>query len=404
MSKPKAKHRLHASKVDRIAIVDRPCVPDAQMVIFKRRNDEVIDKLLPEHIEKYQVVEQYYEKELVTFSFKEAFLYKATQAAVEVLEEKVWDALYETISIKDLKSSFGEFESILIDVLSKMSIEKQEDAEEQKLTKEEIMKPFARGLSVAAIYESFSYMKAAMAYVMTSYNRLKEPDKVISGISNKFQEFIVDNVDEVIANKREFQVEKAGRIISRSRLQKLKEAITLLSEMTEEAEARYSKSKQEASTMELEKILEQLQTISASVEVITQKQNLIETTLKEHKLLLTEEEKAQIEAEKIESEKKAKEEQEAQEAELAEKKKAEEAEAAELAEKQKKEAEEIEAQKKEKEEALEKRFANLETITGHFKKIIDALGKKYGVRTSIEGEEESTDKVKKDPFGKAVRG
>jgi len=41
---PKAKYILHASKVDRIAIVDRPAVPDAEILVFKRRKDVKIEK------------------------------------------------------------------------------------------------------------------------------------------------------------------------------------------------------------------------------------------------------------------------------------------------------------------------------------------------------------------------
>ena len=40
---PKAKYKLHATKVDRIAIVDRPAVPDAEIVVFKRQKDIEID-------------------------------------------------------------------------------------------------------------------------------------------------------------------------------------------------------------------------------------------------------------------------------------------------------------------------------------------------------------------------
>jgi ElaB/YqjD/DUF883 family membrane-anchored ribosome-binding protein len=42
----KAKYKLKADFVDRIAICDKPCVPDAQIVLFKRKEDdaEILDK------------------------------------------------------------------------------------------------------------------------------------------------------------------------------------------------------------------------------------------------------------------------------------------------------------------------------------------------------------------------
>ena len=42
---PKKKYRLHATRVDRIAVVDRPAVPDAQIVVYKRHGgEETLDK------------------------------------------------------------------------------------------------------------------------------------------------------------------------------------------------------------------------------------------------------------------------------------------------------------------------------------------------------------------------
>lgn len=44
---PAPKYRLHASRVDRIAIVDRPCVPDAEIILFKRKQDGCPDGAMP---------------------------------------------------------------------------------------------------------------------------------------------------------------------------------------------------------------------------------------------------------------------------------------------------------------------------------------------------------------------
>ena len=41
---PKAKYKLRATRVDRVAIVDRPAVPDAQILLYKRQEEVVAEK------------------------------------------------------------------------------------------------------------------------------------------------------------------------------------------------------------------------------------------------------------------------------------------------------------------------------------------------------------------------
>ena len=109
-----AKYRLHATKVDRIAVVDRPAVPDAKVVLFKRKKDTGTDVLKK------------------GMDFNREFVYKATQSAVDVLEQSFWNTLYyqeEGVDTeKEWKKLFKDFRSILIDVVAKLTpSEKKED-------------------------------------------------------------------------------------------------------------------------------------------------------------------------------------------------------------------------------------------------------------------------------------
>ena len=73
---PRAKYRLHANKVDRIAIVDRPAVPNAQIVLFKR------EKGKEPQIEK-------------ALDFNSEFVYQGTEGAVIALENSFWSTLFD---------------------------------------------------------------------------------------------------------------------------------------------------------------------------------------------------------------------------------------------------------------------------------------------------------------------
>jgi len=152
---PKAKNRLHATRVDRIAIVDKPAVPDAEIVIFKRHvegvNESIIEKLQEINLDK---------------DFNTGYVFRATCAAVDQLQSEVWNALYDEgkESEKLIKKSFADFTATVMELLSKVSITKDAG---NKLTEKDITKPFARGLEIVAMSEAFGYFRNNLAYLVT---------------------------------------------------------------------------------------------------------------------------------------------------------------------------------------------------------------------------------------------
>lgn len=519
---PKAKYRLHATRVDRIAVVDRPAVPDAEIVVFKRfgKDDTGTDVLekgatayqnlplaeegtawsgsaarkrvlawaggpdkekvdwnkyrkafmwydsenadqigsykLPyadiiggtlkavpraifaivasvaggrggvnipredkvkvlNHCKKYykkmdkefpEVSIKAYEKMLVE-GFTATFILKATQAAVDTLQEAVWYAIYDESgkTTKMINDAFADFVSILKNVIAKVVTQMKVNDDAPKLTKEDVVKPFARGLGLTAISESFAYFRANMTYLMMSYDQVENPDEIIDAITKHFEQFVVKNSTEIVRNKSEEaeeEFEKAGRIISSARLRKLREAISVLSEIVGEAETRYSKSEEDG--MELKELIEKFDTLSAQVELVVKE-------LKNAGFLKTEAEKQEA----LEAEKKAQEEAEAQKVEA--EKKAEEARVeaekkaeAEKVEAEKKAAEEAEAEKKRQEEKVEaekkaeERLVKIEKTLGEVGKFIEVVGKRFGVKTSLDTDAGGDGADKEDVFGKALRG
>jgi len=566
---PKAKNRLHATYVDRIAIVDRPAVPDAQIVVFKRQSDSVIEKnaisfqdlpvadvntdwnvvealkrvrawaggdnidyvkyqkafmwvdktnanqegsykfqyadiingelvaipkaiiaivgaisekdggdIIPREDKTVSLIHcrKYYKKMGMAFpaislnsyedpsffekDFNSGFCFRATEAAVDTLQSEVWNALYSEDKGNDeavIKKIFADFADAILMILAKVTVSKQ-DAE-YKLTEEDVLKPFARGLEIVAMYEAFAYFKSNIAYLVAGRGDLENPDAMIKKIIGLFQEFVIGTAKNIVANKRKGDApvfEKVGRKISTARLAKLKSLVSELSSLISEAETAISAEKKtEVSDMDITEIiakLEKLEKALQPLEGLVTRFALIETTLKEKGILLTADEIAAKEAseKKLSLEKRAvavglvkeatedvivKREQEVAAKDALEKRaeavglpkdsaldaiEKKEKEVKDLTEKAQKEAKEalekraeglglpkdstLEAIVRKEGEVAEARTKRLETAVGSLGKFAEVIGKRFGVKTSIDADiVEKSGEGEADVFGDALK-
>jgi len=408
MTNPKAKNRLHASRVDRIAIVDRPAVPDAQILVYKRHNEDISDGLT-----------SIIEKGIWSTGFNASFVIKGTQAAVDALANEVYDAIYDDGDANQgvaIKEAFDDFRDVVVNFLMKLAkkVKAEEDAS-NKLTKEDIIKPFARGLTLTAMDSVFQYFRYSISSLVLAHKMMAEPEATINDVISQFEKFITESAMEIVANKKEGDepaFEKAGRTISMARLGKIKEAISVLNDMVEETHIRYSeksKKKEEENTMELKELIKQFESLSGKIDSIVSALKGKGMLLNEEELgIYTEksksEEKLRIETEGVETKKldliaRAKVlglEENASESDIigAEKK-------AEIDVK-KTEEDVIEADKK-KADIAEARIVKIEAGLENFDKITAVISKKFGLKTSKDEEVES-EKDKSDVFGEAITG
>ena len=497
---PAPKYRLHANKVDRIAIVDRPCVPDAEIVLFKRLEDPVSKKegLLPiadrltkwypeealkrvkewatdgdnfkkdgcskafmktepEHelqfadvidgklaaipksifaiiqklswgmkdladeerkkildrcksyydaldLEFPYLVAKYFEKGMA-LDYNARVIPNLIGGAVEALFNSCCSIFYKDGSREEkidlFKEEYENFRTVVSDILGlAKSLETRVQA--QKLFTEEVVNEFTKELDSSATTDSFANFKGMLQGLFISHANLEDPEEVTVKVLDAFEEFVVTKVLGIPENLKILQegfetanltgrkkepLEKIGRKISSARLKKLIDAMEVLKEIIAEAEGRIvNKNQKEAEEMELKELSDKLDKISADVGSISARMTNVENILKEHNMLLTDEEKKRIEAGKAEARKKA------EEAE----KKAQEAKA--LAEKAEKEK--IIAEKKFKEEEK----ARLEKIEKELTEIGKVMEKRLGVKTSLEKDGGDKDTEKGDVFGDTLRG
>jgi len=516
MSKPRAKNRLHAKSVDRIAIVDRPAVPDAQIVVFKRRSGEPIlpivsldkswsdkeaqarviawaggqsnldlekyskafvyvDKKDAKNPEAYKLqyadiidgklqavpkgifavvksltsrgedkismedrktalshCKNYYEKMDADFpeitvkvlekglwyaDFMTAFAFKGTQAAVDALEDEIWDAIYtnDGNQKKTIKKAFADFTIVVRDVLGKLVKEKAID-DGAKLTKEDIVRSFNRGMAISAMSETLAYFRTNIAYLIMAYSSLEDPDGTINEVVASCQKRILNNITDIVANKRKSgeQLEKVGRSISKENLSKLMEAVSIIQGMVDATDSHTdTKHAKEAGNMEnekLEQMLKDFGSVSVSVKNITD-------IMTAKGYFLTEEEITKARSDKETADEKSDLEKRAETLGLAKdateeaivkgetevKEKADVKAKADLEKKDKEEADKVETEKKDKADLLDRLDKVEKTLEG-VQKFFTGFEKRFG-KTSLEmGEESPESGEKKDPFAKALRG
>ena len=435
-----AKYRLHATRVDRIAIVDRPAVPDAEVLVFKRFKDtgtDVLDKekkgIKADLEKKVDNIDEnspegikQIDKSIPIVNFNADFLIRSTESAVDSLRMGFFNPLYydSAVSVAELNSYwtelFAQFQVAIVDILKRQAKKINKKEGEQLLTTKEIETRYSNGLSIVTISEAFSHLRNTLSYLMFETDEMENAEEAITAIISIFKEFVTAQGATLIEKKKTDpqQFEKVGRKISSARLKELRKAVEVLTSIINEVEV--SKNK-EAEDMELEQLLKKLDELSVKVDGFTSELDLIKTAFKENDIPLTEAEKTaraeKIEAEKAEAD--AKIEAEKAEAEVAEKKASEEAVEAEKADLEKRrvalaleEGADKEAIEKAEKELLEKaenfkkdlpnKIEGIEKALGEFKKFVETVGKRFGIKTSIDVDVDK--KTAGDPFGKVLRG
>ena len=388
MDKLEAKYRLHATKVDRIAVVDRPAVPDAKVVLFKRKDTEDV------------------RSEKAT-DFNREFVYKSTLAAVDVLEQGFWNSYYfqeEGVeNAKEWNTLFKDFRSIIIDVVAKITPnEKIEKADAQdEPTVEEVVGYFDRYLNVTMLSQAFEYFKNYMGYLMLSVGQSPNSVKIITKVIDIFEGHVMLHGENALATydkSRRVVIDKEGRVLSGARMRKLEEAMAVIAEILEDAKPRVQEKLKEEAVMEIQEMLKALEE-SPILKGLVERLTVVETTLKEAKLLLTPEEKADLEKKEADAK-----------AEI-EKKEAEAKAELEKAEAEKAEADKVEAEKKAAEDAVlekkrtddaEARLVAMEKGIEGVTKVAESIAKKMGLQTSLKSDG-SADDSGPNAFDKALQ-
>ena len=389
----KQKHIFHASKVDRIAIVDRPAVPDAEILVFKRESKKVQENDI-------------LSKALGGADFKAEFASAQAVSATQVLESMFWRTVYDTESKDsqgDFKKVLKSFEQAILSILGGIEYAgTEEKAEKAQASTQEIVDYFKRGLEVSAISEGFAYFKNMVWSLVAQAGEIKNVTSVAKAMVNAFGEFIDKHSEAVVAKvNKNIVVDKEGRIISSARLRKLTEAMQVIGQIVEEAtpkeKVRLFKREEEIE-MEIKEVQELLEKALAPVneEIKGFKDTLIEKGIIEKEL--TEEEKKA----KEEAEKKAQEEVEKKEQEEKELKEKQEAEAKAEAEKQAKAEQELKEKAEKQEKELEEMKSKLEVMD----KAFSAFEKRTGIKVSLDVAEKSGEETKEkgDPFAEAMKG
>jgi len=387
------KYIFHASKVDRIAIVDRPAVPDAEILVFKRESGKEAGG------EPVKPTEEGTQKSLAgEVDFERDYTISQAQAAVNVLESAYWKTAYAGLEprekLKAWKQILKSFTAALVSVVEKIPyVKPKADGGAPEPSIESMMANFKRGLEVVAVREAFAYFKNAVWSLVMSAGVIPDSTNVAKAMVDTFAEFLETHA-EVIASKQleESTAEKIGRKISTARLRKLKEAVSTITAIINEVELVPQEKREEVSEMTPEEIQQAIEKALDPIKAVLIEKGIIEKELSEEEKKAKEEQEAK---EKAEAEEKAKKDAEAQ----AEKEKAEKEEA----EKKAKELQEL----KEKAEKAEKALSELTELKEKMDKINKALvafEKRTGHKVSLDVEEGSTTKRDGDPFADALKG
>jgi len=379
----KQKYLFHASKVDRIAIVDRPAVPDAEILVFKRRTDEDGNDQ-----------NTHLAKAMDGIDFAREFTGAKVQAAVQVLESTFWATMYfeEGDKIAAFKKNMKSFKGVLVELINEVPQESAEKAEKPDVN--ELMGNFKRGLEVSVISEAFTYFKQSVYSLVAQAGLLSNSVQIAKAMVDTFEEFVISHA-ETIATKsnKSIVVDKEGRIISTARLRKIKQALETLTQLVEEATP---KTKREEEVEMDEKMIQ---------EIIEKALTPILEDMKGMREILTQ--KGIIEKELSADEQKAKDEADAKAKEEADAKAKEDADAKAEAEKKAKEEQEAKEKAfnelKEKAEKAETELTDLKKKYEVVEKAITAFEKRTGRKVSLDVEESTEKKESKDPFREAMK-
>lgn len=442
---PKARYRLKASKVDRIAIVDRPCVPDAQIVVFKRMGVDM-PCCSPQYVGATPMGSPM-SHAVREVDFNAEYAPRALGSAIDVLEGAFFQPLvWMSEFSSDEKTAywnelFAGFRDAVRNVVTNLTTTKQDAS---TLTTEEIQDKFREALKVQALQSSFSVLRQALMGLM--YERVAgNLYDAVMGIVDDFQTYVVQMGSGITADDSE-TVEEAGNTVYEMG-QKRKDAVLVLGKIMKGEVI-----ETEEKAMTLQELITKVDTLTAEIAKVAAIQasiTKIEEALKAKGILVDAAPPAQPPAaqppaaqppaqppvqkslEEIEAEKKAAEELEKAKAEELEKAKALEVEKAKeveaekakaeaevltkrrtalslpetatLEEIEKREQEIVDAEKKFKAD-LPARLDAVEKFVAEFSKFTKTLEKKFGMKTSVDIEGAEKGASKGDVFADALRG
>jgi hypothetical protein len=268
---PKGKYRLHATKVDRIAIVDRPAVPNAEILLFKRKDGS------KEEFNLEKVMETILEKS----QFADTFIYGATNGVCDALEQSLWYNLMnnsadKALMGKGIEDLFAEFSSAVAQLIKlakvvEATLDKQDVPTVAYPTADEMLLQFRQYVASVTIQNAFQNFRNCLGFLVTESMEMPEAEKAIGLLTAELKSIIIQGLETIIPKmlKEENPVEllKVGRKISSARLSKLKEALLTLKEIIKEQEGEVSNEKGDAMT--IEQIGKAVETLTAQLAEIT---------------------------------------------------------------------------------------------------------------------------------------
>lgn len=374
-------------------------IPEGDKLKVLKHCKEIYNKMDTEFPE---ITVKVFEKGMMEMGFMRGFIVRGTQAAVYSLEDIVWDTMYGYANEEQMVAAFADFKRVINDVLAKLVMKTK--ADDTKLTQDDVIGSFARGLKISIVAEAFAYFSSHLVWLLLGQDEMEEPEKTINAVIELFEKFVTENVKEIVASKSRKTdegtqpVDKIGRKISAARIANITSAVTALNLVLEEAESQASKSQEDDNMFDQEKF----DALSVTVDGIVK-------SMKESGAMLTEDERIAYDKAIVDKQAKAdlsaravvvglKE--DATEAEIFVKEK----EVQETADKAKKDAQDVvDKEKTEAEARITAQDAKIEAMG----KTMDAVADAVGVKKSIDGEPENTDKNKKtkaDPFGNVCKG
>jgi DNA repair exonuclease SbcCD ATPase subunit len=397
----KAKYILHASKVDRIAIVDRPAVPNANILVFKRLGTSVNAKV-ESHLKKF-----------LKSDFSDTFCYSAVDAAVGSLEQGIYYALMnERGDKKEQQAQIDELFSQFSDVLGKVQqivtgMKFEKDAGDLP-TVDELLSNYEQSASMSEFQSAMGVFRQYIGMVMCWGAEFKDSAKAIAGLIDSLKAKVMEAAQAVVSKGLKLEepmtLEKEGRIVASRRLAKLKEMHALLWTIINETESTAAENRRRRGGV---KIMDKAQQdkLAETLKALGEKISSLDSRL------------AALEGK---SEKSAEVDKALADAQVALKSLAETVEAVKnahdsaikpltegmtpLNEKAAKLEADLAAEKSAREKS-DARLDKMEKALAAYQTSIDTIGKRLGVRTSVEGDNKNDkNESGKDVFGDAVRG
>lgn len=393
---PKPKYKLHASKVDRIAIVDNPCVPDAEIVVFKRWQQKET-KEGPQAIEKQILpsppmaigVDGCCTGPYGGGSFETQIIPGMVRQAVDSISNVCYGLVMdgnvsEPDKVTTFKAEYGKFKQYVQDAYRKMAaIVNKGIPAGKKITTEQVLKEYQQNLLMSAVSNAYIGLQNALINTLYARENIEDPEGAATAIMEEFEKAMsgwiqqgteltkalkTEAVNALTAGQEPHAIIKIGRKIAAHRLNKLKDAVVALTEIIQEADVVESEKEPDMTKEEkalLEKVAADVASLAADVQVVKAAQDKHEKMLADVGTTKTEIEKRMADNTVIE----------------------------------KKAAEDTAARVT----TIEGGMADVKKAIDSFSKFVAGIEKRLGVKTSMEPDGAPGGNTHDDPFGKALK-